>query len=467
MKKNLSTVLFFLTFFFFSCSEKKKPNIIWLVCEDQSQIFFPMYGDNTVDLPNLKALAEDSVVFENMHATTPVCSPARSAIITGMYPTTLGTHNMRAYNEGRATNQPQLNIPSYSPSFPDHIKPFTTYLRNQGYFCINNNKEDYNFKISKDAWNQSCSYCSGTMKENIHWRNRLPNQPFFAVLNFQITHEAQIWKQSENKLYVDPNQLNVPKFFPDNDIIRKDLAVNYSNLVRMDNELGLRIQELKDKGLYEDAYIFFYSDHGGPFPRFKRAIYDTGVKVPFMVKYPKSKWAKTRVDELLSFVDLAPTVLDIAGIEIPNHLQGFSFLDFYKFNRNYLITASDRFDEEVDRIRSIKTKKFKLIKNFYLEKAHALPVRYRENMPLMKELNKQFMENTLNNDQIKWFQSPKQEFELYDLEKDPNELENLSGIPEYSSVVDALNQELDKWIIDTNDLGEFPESFTINNSKID
>ena len=152
----------------FAFAQKNKPNIIWLVCEDQSAQFFPMYGDKTVSLPHLEKLAEDSVLFENMHATTPVCAPARSAIITGMYPTTLGTHNMRTYNEGRKTNQPQLGIPSYSPKFPDYIKPFTVYLRDEGYYCTNSNKQDYNFEITSDAWDQSCRYCQGEEKENIH-----------------------------------------------------------------------------------------------------------------------------------------------------------------------------------------------------------------------------------------------------------------------------------------------------------
>ena len=466
MKKNLIR-LFFISNVIISCSSvEKRPNIIWLVCEDQSQIFFPMYGDHTVDLPNLKALAEDSVIYENMHATTPVCSPARSAIITGMYPTSLGTHNMRAYNEGRSTNQPQLNIPSYSPSFPSNIKPFTMYLRQEGYYCTNSNKEDYNFKISDDAWDQSCNYCQGAQKEDIHWRNRSPNQSFFSVFNFQITHEAQIWEQADNELFISTDQVSVPPYFPNHETVKKDMAINYSNLIRMDYQLGERIKELKDEGLYDNSYIFFYSDHGGPFPRHKRAIYDTGIKVPFMIKYPKSKGAGSRVDALLSFIDLAPTVLDIAGIKIPKYLQGMSILNSSDFEREYLVTASDRFDEEVDRIRSVKTKKFKLIKNYYPNNSHALPVAYRENMPMMKLLNEFNSRDKLNDDQKKWFSTPKSKFELYDLKNDPLELNDLSSLDEFESTVKKMDSVLNQWIIQTNDLGEYPESFVIDNSII-
>ena len=256
-----------------------------------------------------------------MHATTPVCAPARSAIITGMYPTSLGTHNMRAYNEGRKTNQPQLGIPSYSPKFPDYIKPFTVYLREEGYYCTNSNKQDYNFKITSDVWDQSCRYCQGEEKKTFIGEKRF-RPAFFAVFNFQITHESQIWKQQQQEVFFDPNDIEfIPPYFPDDPVIRRDMATNYSNLVRMDKQVGEIISELKEQGLYDDAYIFFYSDHGGPFPRHKRAIYQTGTKVPFIVKFPKSLHAGKKDDRLLSFVDLAPSVLQIAGIEIPVHMQ--------------------------------------------------------------------------------------------------------------------------------------------------
>ena len=441
-------------------SQSEKPNIIWLVCEDQSVDFFPMYGDNTVNLPNLESLADDSIIYDNMHATTPVCAPARSAIITGMYPTTLGTHNMRTYNEGRSTNQPTLGIPSYSPKFPDYILPFTKYLRDGGYYCTNSNKEDYNYKMINDAWDQTCKYCSGKEKQEIHWRNRGKDQPFFAVFNFQITHEAQIWSQANNKIYVKPDNISVPPYFPNDDIIRNDMAINYSNLIRMDKEVGKIIQELKDSGLYENSYIFFYSDHGGPFPRHKRAIYESGTKVPFMIKMPNSKHAGNRDDRLLSFIDLAPTVLDVAELTIPKYIQGRSILDTVIKEREYLISASDRFDEQIDRIRSIQTKKYKLIVNFDTSKPHALPVSYRDNMPMMRRMNEMYLSDKLDSIQELWFQTPKNELELYDLQEDPYEINNLiksSKELKYKSLVKKYKKALDDWIEKTNDLGRISE----------
>ena len=445
----------------FVFAQENKPNIIWLVCEDQSAQFFPMYGDRTVSLPHLEKLAEDSVLFENMHATTPVCAPARSAIITGMYPTSLGTHNMRAYNEGRNTNQPQLGIPSYSPKFPEHIKPFTVYLREEGYYCTNSNKQDYNFKITSDAWDQSCRYCQGKEKENIHWRKRDAGQPFFAVFNFQITHESQIWKQQQ-KVFLDPNDIEfIPPYFPDDPVIRRDMATNYSNLVRMDKEVGKIISELKEQGLYDDAYIFFYSDHGGPFPRHKRAIYQTGTKVPFFVKFPKSLRAGEKDDRLLSFVDLAPSVLQIAGIEIPRHMQGKPINKFlHKSLRDYLVTASDRFDGQYDRVRAIQDKRFKLIRSFFPEKSHHLDIKYRKNMPMMQKLMKLYLDGQLNQDQQNWF-GLKEEYEFYDLQLDPFEMKNQIKNPYYKEHIQLLKVELEKWMLSTNDLGAVPEQVLI------
>ena len=235
----------------------------------------------------------------------------------------------------------------------------------------------------------------------------------------------------------------------------------------MDKELGERIKELKDEGLYDDAYIFFYSDHGGPFPRHKRAIFDSGIKVPLMIKYPNSKGAGKRVDALLSFIDLAPTVLEIADIKIPEHLQGNSFLNNSGLEREYLVSTSDRFDEEVDRIRSIKTKKYKLIKNYYLDKSHALPIAYRQKMPMMQIMSKLYNENKLNKIQSKWFDSPKKEIEFYDIENDPNELNDLSNELKYQEIIFLMLKKLDQWILQTNDLGEFPESKIIEKAEVD
>ena len=238
------------------------------------------------------------------------------------------------------------------------------------------------------------------------------------------------------------------------------MATNYSNLVRMDKEVGEIISDLKEQGLYDDAYIFFYSDHGGPFPRHKRAIYQTGT-VPFFYKIPKITSCRKKDDRLLSFVDLAPSVLQMAGIEIPEHMQGKPISKFlHKGLRDYLITASDRFDGQYDRIRAIQDKRFKLIRSFYLDKSHHLDVHYRKNMPMMQKLLKLHVDEQLNQDQQKWF-GLKEEYEFYDLQTDPYEMKNQIHNPDYQDRIQLLKVELEKWMLNTNDLGAVPEEVLI------
>ena len=192
-----------------------------------------------------------------MNSPYPVCAPARSGIITGMYPNSIGTGNMRAY-AGSRTLRPEkessLKIPYYSSKLAETIKPFTQILRENGYYCSNNSKRDYNFRLTDKAWDDSSN--------NASWENREGGKPFFSVFNFNVTHESEIWKRDKQQIAVKPNALTVPPVFPDDSISRHALAVNYTNLVEMDRQVGLVVKKLKDQGLYDNTYIFFYSDHG-------------------------------------------------------------------------------------------------------------------------------------------------------------------------------------------------------------
>ena len=435
--------------------KQNQPNIVWLVAEDQSQYFFPFYGDKSVNLPNISFLLENGIVYDNMNSPYPVCAPARSGIITGMYPSSIGTGNMRAYSDNRIVRgktETSLEIPYYSSKLAESIKPFTQILIEEGYYCTNNSKRDYNFKLRDEAWDDSSN--------NASWEKREEGQPFFSIFNFNITHESEIWKRDKEKLKVDPNNLTVPPVFPDDSISRHALAVNYSNLVEMDKQMGLIIKNLKDQGLYDNTYIFFYSDHGGPFPRHKRAIYETGSKVPLIVKFPTNINVKEkRNSDMLSFIDFAPTILSLAGIDIPKIYQGKAFLGNKesKKKRKYLFTASDRFDEHPDRIRAVKSKRFKYIRNYNINKPHALPIGYRNQMPLMKHLNKLNDSNMLSPEQKLWFQVPKNLEEFYDLENDPFELNNLIGDNNYLKELNELRKQLDNWMKEINDLGHISE----------
>ena len=432
-------------------NENQLPNIIWLVAEDQSPEFYSMYGNPIAETPYLDSLALHGVVYENAYAPVPVCAPARSAIITGMYPTTLGTHNMRTFNAYNNDNQPDINISSYSPIVPSQVRMFTEYLRAAGYYCTNNAKEDYNFRTLPSAWDESGREAT--------WRNRPEGAPFFAIFNFGITHESQVWAQGDQPLLVSPEEVSIPPIFPDNDTIRKDLAVNYSNIIRMDQQIGVIIEQLKEDDLYEDSYIFFYGDHGGPFPRYKRALYETGLKVPFIVKLPGKSGASTRSDRLVSFIDLAPTLLSIAGIPIPEYIQGKAFLGDQTPEEapEFVFATSDRFDGQVDRLRAVRYDNFKYIRNYNRRISNALPVVYREQMPMMRNLMQLYQEGQLEESVARWFKTPKPAEELYDIEKDPYELNNLAGDRAYRDTLEFFRKVVDDWIIETKDLGEIDE----------
>lgn len=447
-------------FFIISCKKENSksitPNIIWLVAEDQSPEFFPMYGNPTVELPYLTSLSNDGIVYTNAYSPVPVCAPARSALITGLYPSTLGTHNMRTYNAYKKENEPSIGIPSYSPPVPKGVKMFPQYLRAKGYYATNNQKEDYNFKKTDGVWDESSS--------KAHWRNRKSNQPFFAVFNFGITHESQIWRQGDQPLLVDPEKIPVPPIFPNNIKVRKDLAVNYSNLIRLDKKIGEIIEQLKSDGLYENTIIFFYGDHGGPFPRYKRALYETGIKVPLIIKFAKQENAGTRNDDLISFIDYAPSVLSLAKIKPPSVMQGKAQFGYYKAKEksDFIFATSDRYDEQVDRLRALRYKKFKYIRNFNTNISNAIPVSYREQMPMMQNLNQLWEAKKLEAHVALWFKTPKPIEELYNLEHDPYELKNLANKVEFQDTLNFLRDRMDQWIVQTQDLGEIPEKELIN-----
>ena len=256
----------------------------------------------------------------------------------------------------------------------------------------------------------------------------------------------------------------MPPYFPDTEIVRHDMAVNYSNLKRMDMAIGKIISQLKEDGLYKNSYIFFYSDHGGPFPRHKRSLHETGIRVPFLIKTPDNLNRSEISDELISFLDLAPTVLSLAGIKPPEIMQGKPLLGEFavKESRKYLFASSDRFDEIKDRKRAVFSSRWKYIRNYYPELPDALPISYREQMPMMAEMRELYENKELNEDQQRWFSSPQTKEELYDLENDPYELNNLAMKEVWKDTLAYYQLVLDEWIVKTGDLGEFPEEELID-----
>lgn len=461
-RKNAAGILFILTVFFYSQAiAQKRPNILWITCEDISPTL-SFYGDNTAKTPVLDKLASESRIYTNVFAPVAVCAPSRSAIITGMYPTSIGTMHMRTgrdisswglreYNgESNAVDIAGNGVPHYSVVTPPEVKCFPEYLRAAGYFTTNNHKTDYQFAAPRSAWDQN--------SQEAHWRNRQKDQPFFSVFNFTVTHESRIWANADKELTVDPETVPLPPYYPDNPIVRQDVARNYSNIELLDKQVGELLEQLKADDLMDNTIIFFFSDHGGPLPRGKRENYDSGLKVPFLVRLPDSK-EPMKVDEVISFVDLAPTVLSLAGLDVPEHLQGDAFLGDKKEEEEnkYIFASGDRFDEFSDRTRVVRGKKFMYIRNFHPELPRYKDVAYRKQIPMMNELLRLNEEGNLNPEQELYFATSKPSEEFYDVENDPYQLNNLINNQAYSDQISEMRSVLDEFLISAGDKGLEPE----------
>ena len=441
-KNTLLTIIYFICF---SLKSQEKKNILWLVCEDQS-LFFSSYYDSVAETPNIDELASKGIVYDNFFAVSPVCSPSRSSIITGMYPTTIGTQYMRAYKKNKGSINSKTNLPFYSAVPKRKVQFFTENLRKMGYYCTNNSKEDYNMEMSPLAWDES--------NKNAHWRNRQENQPFFSVFNFNITHESRIWINYKKHSSDEINKVILPPFLPNNNTIKNDFVTNYKNIEKLDKQLGEIINQLKVDGLYENTVIFFFSDHGGPFPRYKRSIYDSGLKCPLIVKWTETR-NEPRNNQMISFIDLAPTILKLTKSKTNHEMEGVSF--YNQNNRDHIFAATDRFDEYTDKRRCVRNKEFKLIINCDTNSSIMKPVSYRQNMKTMRILDSlnNLKKNTISMEN--WYKKIKSKYELYNIVNDPYELNNLFKNKDYDSVFYELKNRLDNWM-DNSDYGNITEN---------
>ena len=446
--------------------QTEKPNILWLSCEDISPNL-SFYGDSTAKTPVLDKLASESIVFTHAFATVGVSAPSRSSIITGMYPASIGTLHMRTgsdvggwgkrtYDKTFGTKEVILDIEGkpirqYSAVIPEGIKCFTEYLREAGYYCTNNSKTDYQFAAPVTAWDAN--------DNNAHWKNRPEEKPFFAVFNHGITHESQIWKNARLPLTVSPDSVPLPAYFPDNPVVRQDMARNYSNIELLDKQIGEKLQQLDEAGLMENTIIFFFSDHGGPLPRGKRAIYDSGLRVPMMIRFPKSMYAGY-TNEMISFVDLAPTILSLAGIKPPEYMQGQAFLGQYKTGnkRRYIYGSGDRFDEFTDRVRSVRDERYIYVKNYHTKLPYYKDISYRKQIPMMMELLRLRNAGDLEGASKLWFRETKVTEELYDCKTDQDNVIDLAQKPEYSEKLAELRNALNNWQEEIKDVGNIPEA---------
>lgn len=418
-------------------SQQDKPNILWIVSEDNTTLL-GCYGDKTATTPNIDNFAKQGILYKNAFCTAPVCAPSRSTLIAGMFATTMGTENMR----------------SVYP-VPEMIQFFPRYLREAGYYTSNNAKKDYNTVDQTEAWDESSNKAT--------YKNRKAGQPFFSVFNIATSHESSLHKVVNN-LRHDPKTITVPAYQPATAEMKYDWAQYYDKLEDMDKEVGAYLKELDDAGLTENTIVFYYADNGGVLPRSKRFMYESGLHVPLIVRIPKkyahlaSMAAGSQTDRMISFVDFAPTVLSLAGIKIPNHFQGHAFLGKQQSpEQDYAFSFRGRMDERIDLIRSVRDKQYRYIRNYYPNKIYAQYIEYLWNSPSMKSWDSAYKTGQLNEVQSRFFRTKPVE-ELYDCQKDPDNIYNLAEKKEFSDVLKRMRTANEKLLTDTKDAGFIPEA---------
>jgi arylsulfatase A-like enzyme len=417
----------------------EKPNILWLTSEDHGPQM-GCYGDANATTPNVDALAARGMLFKRAWSTAPVCAPARTTIISGIYAPSAGAEHMRS----------MVPMPAGKKMYPE-------FLREAGYYVTNNVKEDYNLQKPAKLWD--------AQTRDAHWKNRPAGQPFFAIFNTTVSHESQI-RAGARPLLLDPAKVRVPAFHPDTPEVRRDWAQYYANVTAADTDAGARLKELADAGLAEDTIIFYYGDHGSGMPRGKRWPGNFGLHVPLVVYFPP-KWqhlapkeyeAGGKSDRLVSFADLAPTLLSIAGIAPPEWMQGHAFAGKHQTAPQPFVHGfRGRMDESYDFIRSTTDGRYVYLRNYNPHLSHGQHVDTQFQTATTAVWRKLFDEGKLNAAQAEFWRVPKAPEELYDLQTDPDEVKNLAGDPAHGAALEKMRTAQQAHARKIRDMGFLPE----------
>lgn len=415
-----------------------RPNILWLTSEDHGPQM-GCYGDRYASTPNVDRLAAKGMIYTHAWSCAPVCAPARTTIISGLYPPSTGAEHMRS----------MVALPAGKAMFPH-------YLRQAGYYCTNNSKTDYNLEETGQVWNQS----SG----RAHWKDRKPGQPFFAVFNSTKSHESQIRTRPHTPVH-DPAKVRVPAYHPDTPEVRQDWAQYYDQVSEADADAGTCLKELDAAGLAEETIVFYYGDHGSGMPRSKRWPYNSGLHVPLVVYIPEKfkalrphdYQAGGKSDRLVSFLDLAPTVLSLAGVEPPSWMQGHAFLGRYQAPAQpFVYGFRGRMDERYDMVRSLTDGRHVYVRNYMPHKIYGQHLDYMFQTPTTRVWRRLHDEGRLTPAQDA-FWKPKTPEELYDLQADPDEIHNLAESSEHQNILATLRKAHRDWEAKVRDVGFLPE----------
>ncbi|MFC1764913.1 sulfatase [Planctomycetota bacterium] len=395
-----------------------RPNILWITIEDWSPDL-SCYGTKGIDTPHVDKLASEGIRYETAFTTAPVCSASRSAMMTGFHQNYIGANQHREYNK---------------KPLPYGIKPIPHLFQEAGYFtALMSNKTD-------------CNFTPNTKKElfmGSDWSQRKPGQPFFARITFGGTHRA--WKRDPQRP-IDGKDVELPPYYPDTPFVRRDWANGLEQMQLVDREIGALLKRLDDEGLAHNTIVFFIGDHGRCHIRGKQFLYDGGIRIPMIMRWP-GKVAPGQVSEdLVMSIDICATLLEAAGIRPPVPLHGKSLLGTEVKERKYVFAARDKMDETHDAMRAIRSKDYKLILNLMPERPWCQYNRYKEaSYPVLAEMNVMNLKGQLTPAQAAFFAPSKPEIELFDLRDDPHEINNLASNPDYAKVKKELLTELERW----------------------
>ena len=446
--------IIFALFSFIKLTAQDRPNIVWIVSEDNSKHYLRLYEEGGAPMPRIEALAVKGVTFNHAFSQGPVCSVARSTLISGCYAPRIGAQYHRRMEK----------VP-----MPDGLKMFPQYLREAGYYTTNNSKEDYNIIKSENVWDESSGKAT--------YRNRKPEQHFFHVKNFGTTHEGQLHFSKEimesTQTIAKSESITPFPYHPDSPTYRFTYAWYHDLHAKVDQQIGAFLDQLEEDGLMENTIVFYYGDHGGVLPRSKGYIYESGVHVPLVVYFP-SKWEHLapsqmgqKIDGFVQFSDFGPTVLHLAGVKVPKQMDGKPFLGEgitgkQLDKRNTSFSYADRFDEKYDLVRAIRQRKYKYIRNYQPFNIDALFNFYRYKMLAYQEWAELFDKGKLNTEQRQFFE-PRSTEALYDLSKDPHEVNNLAHDPAYEKTLKRLRKKLQSQLKSMPDLSFFPEPYFLEN----
>jgi len=450
----------------------RPPNLLLLVAEDLS-LRIGAFGDAVARTPNLDRLAREGVRYPNTFTTAGVCAPSRAALITGMHQNALGAQHMRA------SSRPAGGYRSVPPA---EVKAFPEMLRAAGYYTFVTEKLDYQFSGTGTGTGPFTLW--DAEDDPAWWRGRDPGQPFFGMLNFLETHETgvfsplgswphgvlhfgvQLWRAWRFGLPggeepTPPERVSVPPIYPDTSIVRADIARHYDNIHQMDAAVGEVLARLDADGLADSTIVVWTTDHGDGLPRAKRELFDSGIRVPMIVRWPEA-WRPRGAEpgsldeQLISFVDLAPTLLELAGVPPPDRLHGRSFASRRSPPREYVYAARDRMDEVADRQRAVRDVRFEYILSDHPDLPGGHRLAFRDNLDIVRELRRLHEDGALDPDQEIWF-GPVGRERLFDTASDPWELRNLAADPSHVAILARMRAALDAWLLRVGDTREVPE----------